>query len=82
MNKSRRKRQTEHAACVGDKNAYRVRDQGVDGRIILKRILKDWGGRVWTGLICLRTGTSGVLLKCEEFLDWLRNQQLFKDFAQ
>jgi hypothetical protein len=38
--------------CGGDKNAYRVIDQGVDGRIILKRILKDWGrkGVDWINL--------------------------------
>jgi hypothetical protein len=33
-----------------------------DGRIILKQISKKKDGRVWTGLIWLRKGTSGGLL--------------------
>jgi len=33
----------------------------VDGKIILKRIFKKWNGSQ-TGLIWLRTGTSGGLL--------------------
>jgi len=34
---------------------------GVNGRIILERISgkKDW--KMWTGCICLKTGTSGGL---------------------
>ena len=32
---------------------------GVDGRIILKRILKMWDGEAWTGLIWLHIGTGG-----------------------
>jgi len=31
----------------------------VDGRIILKWILRRWDGREWIVLVCLRTGTSG-----------------------
>jgi hypothetical protein len=34
----------------------------MDGKIILKWILKKYDGRAWTGLIWLRTGTSGTLL--------------------
>jgi hypothetical protein len=36
-------------------------DPGVDGSIILKWILKKWGG-AWTGLSWLRIGTGGGLL--------------------
>jgi hypothetical protein len=39
-----------------------LKDPGVDGRIILKLIFKKWNGRVWTGLIWLRIGTSDGLL--------------------
>jgi hypothetical protein len=35
---------------------------GTDGRIILKWILKKQDRRMWTGLIWLRIGTSGMLL--------------------
>jgi len=31
----------------------------VDGRIILKWILRKQDGREWIGLVCLRTETSG-----------------------
>jgi hypothetical protein len=37
-------------------------DLGTYGRITLKLILKKYVGRVQTGLIWLRTGTSGGLL--------------------
>jgi hypothetical protein len=32
---------------------------GVDGRIILKCILKNWDGKAWAGLFCIKTGTGG-----------------------
>jgi hypothetical protein len=35
---------------------------GVDERIILKCIFKEWDGRAWTGLSWLRIGTGGGLL--------------------
>jgi hypothetical protein len=38
----------------------RPQDIGIDGRIILKWILRKQ--RVWTGFIWLRTGTTGRLL--------------------
>jgi len=34
-------------------------DPGVDGRIILRWIFKQWGVGVWTGSIWFRIGTSG-----------------------
>jgi hypothetical protein len=35
---------------------------GVDGRIILEWILEKQGGKLWTGCIWLRIGTSSGLL--------------------
>ena len=61
-------------ARMGDRRgAYRVlvwkpegnnhlEDLGVDGSIILKKILKIWDGEAWTGLIRLRIGTGGGLV--------------------
>jgi hypothetical protein len=34
---------------------------GIDGRIKIKRILRNCGGRLWTGCIWLRIETSGGL---------------------
>ena len=39
-----------------------VEDLGIDERIISLQILKKYDGRIWTGLIWLRIGTSGRLL--------------------
>jgi len=39
-----------------------LKDIGVDGRIIFKRIPKKWDGP-WTGLILLTIGTGGWLLR-------------------
>jgi hypothetical protein len=39
-----------------------LEDVGIDGRIILQRILGKQGGKLWIGCIWLRTGTSGGLL--------------------
>jgi hypothetical protein len=36
---------------------------GVEGRIILEQILGKYVGKVWTGCIWLRIGTSGGLLR-------------------
>ena len=55
------------------KGAYRVlegkpevdylEDPDVDGGIILRSIFRKWDGSAWTGLIWLRIGTGGRLLK-------------------
>jgi len=37
-------------------------DLGVDGRIILEWILREWGGVAWTGFVWPRMGASGGLL--------------------
>jgi hypothetical protein len=60
------------ASVRGRRVAYRVwvaRPQGnrllgrsgIDGRVILKRILKTWDAEPWTEFIWLRTGTGGLL---------------------
>ena len=36
-----------------------LEDPGVDGRIILRWIFRQWDVGAWTGLIWLRTGTGG-----------------------
>jgi hypothetical protein len=43
---------------------------GVDGKIILGRMLGKWSGKVWTGYIWLKIGTLGCHTKCGEFLDY------------
>jgi hypothetical protein len=35
---------------------------GVDERIILKWMFKNWYDKSWTGLLCLRIGTGGERL--------------------
>jgi hypothetical protein len=41
-----------------------MEDLGVDWKIILKWILKNWdGGKAWTTLIWLRTETSSRMLR-------------------
>jgi hypothetical protein len=34
----------------------------MDAKIILEWILRKYGGKMWTGCICLRIRTSGGLL--------------------
>jgi len=36
-----------------------LEDPGVDGRIIVRWICREWDVEVWTGLIWLRIGTGG-----------------------
>jgi hypothetical protein len=60
-----------------------IEDPGVLGKTILKRILTKQDRWVWNGLIRIRIGASGGLLrtsnqlsgrtKCGEFLHQLRN---------
>ena len=53
----------EYRVFVGKHDGKRhLEDLGVDGRIMLKRIFKQWEGEAWTGLISLRMGTGGCLL--------------------
>ena len=54
-------------------------DPGVDGRIILRWIIRKWDVGLWTGSSLLRIGTGGRhldygnepsgFIKCGEFLD-------------
>jgi hypothetical protein len=37
----------------------RLEELDLDGRIILKWILKMWNGKAWTRLLWLRIGTGG-----------------------
>jgi hypothetical protein len=41
-----------------------LKDLGVDGKILVKRIFKNWGGEAWTGLIWLRIGAGGEHFEC------------------
>jgi len=36
-----------------------LKELGVGGRIILRRIFRKWDGMAWTGLIWFRIGTVG-----------------------
>jgi hypothetical protein len=38
-----------------------LEDLGVDVKLILKSILRKYSGKMWTGFIWLRIGTSGGL---------------------
>ena len=39
-----------------------LEDPGIDGRIILRCVLRKWDGRAWIGLIWLRIGTDDGIL--------------------
>ena len=69
--KSRRTRWAGHVARMGQRRGVnrvlvgklkerdRLRDPGIDGRIILRWIIRKWDVGVWTGSIWLRIGTGG-----------------------
>jgi hypothetical protein len=44
------------------KRSYHSEDLDVDGRITLEWILEKYDGKVWTGFMWLRIGTSDGLL--------------------
>jgi hypothetical protein len=41
------------------KGRYHSENLGIDGRIILKWILEKSDGKVWTGFVWSKTGSSG-----------------------
>jgi hypothetical protein len=41
------------------KESYHLEDLGINRKIISEWILGKYGGKVWTGFIWLRIGTSG-----------------------
>jgi hypothetical protein len=54
---------TVHRPLVGKSEQRRPRKtKAVGGWVILRWILEREVGVVWTGLVCLRIGTSGELL--------------------
>jgi len=69
--KSRRMRWARHVARMGVRSGvymllegnlserYHLGDPGVDGRIILRWIFRNWDVGVWTGSSWLRIGTGG-----------------------
>jgi hypothetical protein len=68
---SRRMRWAGHVARLGRVEAYTgfwwgnlseknlLENPGVDGRIILRCIFRQWDGRAWTGSMWLTIGTVG-----------------------
>jgi len=64
-----------------------LEDLGVYGRTILKYMFEKQNERASIGFIWLRIGTSehaaetSGSIKDGEFLDWVRNDQFFKESA-
>ena len=69
--KSRRMRWARHIARTGKGESYtefwwgnlrernNLGDPGIDGRIILRSVFRNWDVGVWTGWSWLRIGTGG-----------------------
>jgi hypothetical protein len=69
--KSRKMRWVGHLAHIGERTGYagfqwgnlkerdHFEDRGIDGRILLRWILRKWDVGVWTGSSCLRIETGG-----------------------
>ena len=63
------------------KGKNHLEEPGLDGKIILRWILRKWDMETCTESICLRTGTGSCIckcgnepsgsIKCGKFLDWL-----------
>jgi hypothetical protein len=45
------------------KERDRLEDLGIDGRVMLKRVIEVWDVEAWTGLLWLKIGTSGGRLE-------------------
>ena len=59
---SKRERIGTYKVLVGRPEGRKhLQDPGIDGRVMLKWIIKKWNG-TWNGLICLKIGTGEGLL--------------------
>jgi len=41
------------------RESHHMENPGIDGRLILRWIIRKWEGGPWAELICLRIGTGG-----------------------
>jgi hypothetical protein len=70
-------RQTGHVASLGNRKMH-LENLSVEGRVILKWILKNLDGVTWTEFIWLRTDISGGLLAIRyQTVRLLKRGQLF-----